>query len=65
MNSCHAIVHANVFLLVVATDVTADTPTTDAGGPPWTETVAHLNIEHYRKLLTQEMDETKRQTTFG
>ena len=25
-------------------------------------TVAHLNIEHYRKLLTQEMDETKRQT---
>jgi hypothetical protein len=28
-------------------------------------TVAHLNIERYRKLLTQEMDETKRQTTFG
>jgi hypothetical protein len=25
-------------------------------------TVAHLNIEHYRKLLTQEMDEIKRQT---
>ena len=25
-------------------------------------TVAHLNIEHYRKLLTQEMDEAKRQT---
>ena len=25
-------------------------------------TVAHLNIEHYRKLLAQEMDETKRQT---
>jgi hypothetical protein len=24
--------------------------------------VAHLNIEHYRKLLTQEMDETTRQT---
>ena len=33
MNSCHAIVHANVFLLVVATDITADTPTIDAGGP--------------------------------
>ena len=25
-------------------------------------TVAHLNIEHYRKLLAQEMDETRRQT---
>jgi hypothetical protein len=25
-------------------------------------TVAHLNIEHYRRLLAQEMDETKRQT---
>jgi hypothetical protein len=25
-------------------------------------TVAHLNIEHYRKLLTHEMDEAKRQT---
>ncbi len=25
-------------------------------------TVAHLNVEHYRKLLTQEVDETKRQT---
>jgi hypothetical protein len=25
-------------------------------------TVAHLNIEHYRKLLTREMDETTRQT---
>jgi len=25
-------------------------------------TVAHLNIEHYRKLLSQEMDEAKRQT---
>ena len=25
-------------------------------------TVAHLNIEHYRKLLTREIDETKRQT---
>jgi hypothetical protein len=25
-------------------------------------TVAHLNIEHYPKLLAQEMDETKRQT---
>jgi hypothetical protein len=37
MNSCHAIVHANVFLLVVAIDITADTPTIDAGGPPWTE----------------------------
>jgi hypothetical protein len=24
--------------------------------------VAHLNIEHYRKLLTQELDETTRQT---
>ena len=24
--------------------------------------VAHFNIEHYRKLLAQEMDETKRQT---
>jgi hypothetical protein len=27
--------------------------------------VAHLNIEHYRKLLTQEMDETKRLTILG
>jgi hypothetical protein len=25
-------------------------------------TVVHLNIEHYRKLLAQEMDGTKRQT---
>ena len=25
-------------------------------------TIARLNIEHYRKLLTQEMDEAKRQT---
>jgi hypothetical protein len=25
-------------------------------------TVAHLNIEHYRRLLATEMDETKRQT---
>jgi hypothetical protein len=25
-------------------------------------TVAHFNIEHYRKLLTQAMDEAKRQT---
>jgi hypothetical protein len=25
-------------------------------------TVAHLNIEHYRKLLTQDTDEIKRQT---
>ncbi len=25
-------------------------------------TVAHLNVEHYRKLLAQEMDEVKRQT---
>jgi len=25
-------------------------------------TVARLNIEHYRKLLAQEVDETKRQT---
>jgi hypothetical protein len=25
-------------------------------------TVAHLNFEHYRKLLAQEIDETKRQT---
>jgi hypothetical protein len=25
-------------------------------------TVAHLNIEHFRKLLAAEMDETKRQT---
>jgi hypothetical protein len=25
-------------------------------------TVAHLNIEHYRKLLARETDESKRQT---
>lgn len=25
------------------------------------ETIARLNIEHYCKLLTEEMDETKRQ----
>jgi hypothetical protein len=25
-------------------------------------TVAHLNIEHFRKLLTNEADEAKRQT---
>ena len=24
--------------------------------------MAHLNIDHYRKLLTQELDENKRQT---
>jgi hypothetical protein len=29
---------------------------------PMDRTVAHLNIEHYRKLLTEEMDEAKRQT---
>jgi hypothetical protein len=29
--------------------------------PPWT-TVAHLNIEHYRKLLSTETDQTKRAT---
>jgi hypothetical protein len=28
-------------------------------------TVARLNIEHYRKLLAQEADETKRQTIRG
>ncbi len=30
--------------------------------PAMDRTVAHLNVEHYRKLLTQEMDETRRQT---
>ena len=29
---------------------------------PMDRTVAHFNIEHYRKLLTQEMNEIKRQT---
>ena len=34
-----------------------------AGEALMDRTVAHSNIEHYRKLLTQEMDEAKRQTT--
>jgi hypothetical protein len=33
-----------------------------AGEALMDRTVAHFNIEHYRKLLTQEMDEAKRQT---
>jgi hypothetical protein len=31
-------------------------------GVPMDKTVARLNIEHYRKLLATEVDETKRQT---
>ena len=32
------------------------------GEDPMHRTVAHLNIQHFRKLLATEKDETKRQT---
>jgi hypothetical protein len=34
-------------------------------GVPMDRAVAHLNIEHYRRLLATETDETKRRTILG
>jgi hypothetical protein len=31
-------------------------------GPPVDRTVAHMNVEHYRRLLAIETDEARRQT---